>query len=127
MEVTIGSKKYECGRFGLTELADLQDWMQGRREDKIIARARKVYGDELPDKIFDEISKEITLDDLDGAIASDVRSISYLIFLTIKKVNDSVTFKEVSDGIPDLESAMKILDGISPKATKKKVKRKPRK
>ena len=126
MQVKLGQKKYDCNGFGLTELADLQDWMQERRENKIIARAKKVYGDNLPDKIFDEISKEVSIDDLEDAISSDVKSIGYLIYLTIKKTNPSITEQEVFDNIGDMKEAMKVLDVISPKTPKKKRKQSQR-
>jgi hypothetical protein len=120
MEVKIGSKTYECDRFGLIELADLQDWMQERKEDRILARARKAYPDELPIRIYDDMSKEITLDELEDAIASDIRSIGYLIFLTVKKGHADVTFDEICKNIGDIEAAVKILGDISPKAAPKK-------
>ena len=124
MQVKLGQKMYDCNGFGLTELADLQDWMQERRENKIIARAKKVYGDKLPDRIFDEISKEVSIDDLEDAISSDVKSIGYLIYLTIKKANPSITEQEVFDNIGGLDDAMKALDAISPKTPQKKTKAK---
>jgi hypothetical protein len=120
MQVKLGAKTYDCEGFGLTELADLQDWIQERRENKIIARAKKVYGDDLPDRIFDEISKEVSIDDLEDAISSDVKSIGYLIYLTVKKGNPNVTEKEVFENIGGLDDAMKALDAISPKTPVKK-------
>ena len=120
MEVQIGSKKYECGKYGTSELADLQDWLKERQEDKIIARARKVYGENLPDKIYADLSKEITLDELGDAITSDLRSINRLIFLTVKKTNASITELEVNDGICGVEDAITILAALSPSGTSKK-------
>jgi hypothetical protein len=127
MEVKIGEKVYNCDRFGLTELADLQDWMQERKEDRIIARAKKIYPDGLPDKIFDEINQEITIDVLEESLVSDIRAIGYLIFLTIKKTHQSVTFEEISQGIGDMSGALKALDSISPAAPAKKTQKKTRK
>ena len=120
MEVKIGSKNYECSKYGTSELADLQDWLKERQEDKIIARAHKVYGDNLPDRIYDDLSKEITLDDLGDAITTDLKSINYLIFLTVKKTNVGITIADVNNGIGGVDEAVKMLASLSPSGKTKK-------
>ena len=126
MEVRTAGKVYQCGKYGLNELADLQDWMQDRREEKIIKRARKIYGDNLPDKIYDEISKEVTLDDIGDAITSDLRAIGRLIFITLVKTYPDITYEQVQSGIDGVEEAVKILGDMSPasKPSKTKAKKK---
>lgn len=122
MKVKIGTKSYECGKYGTSELADLQDWLKERQEDRVIKRARKIYGDDLPDRIYDEISKEITFDDLEDAITSDLRSIEYLIYLTVHKSHPDVTEKEISEGLSGIENAIQIVADLSPAAKKKPAK-----
>ena len=128
MKVTIGSKTYECEKFGLTEFADLQDWMQERREDRIAKRAQKLYGDDPPNIVFTELNKEITIDIIEEALESDIRAIGYLIFLTVHKTNPSVTFDEIMNELGDMDGAIKAMACFTPKAVpkKKKTKRKKR-
>ena len=124
-QVKIGGKTYECEKYGLPELADLQDWLKERQEDKIIARAKKVWGDNLPDRVYDDLNKNITLDDLADAITSDLKSIGYLIYLSVKKTNPNVTYDDISAGLAGIDSAIKILSDLSPSDNKKK-QRKPK-
>ena len=124
MKVLIGSKNYECAKYGLLELAELQDWLKDRQEAKIIKRAKMVYGDKLPDRIYDDLNKEITIDDLGDAITSDLQSVGYLIFLTVKRSNPNIEYDEVANGLGGMEQALKILGDLSP--VDKTGKKKPR-
>lgn len=126
MKVRIGSKTYECEKFGPSEFADLIEWLQERREDRIIKRAHKVYGDELPDKIFDEINKELGIDDMEDAIAADINAMCYLIYLAIRKTHPDITEENIKENVSTFDEASDVIGQLSPKtvAKKKKVRKK---
>lgn len=115
MEVRIGTKTYECDRFGIIELADLQDWLQERQEEKIVRKAKMVFGDKLPMEVYTDLKKEIGLNELVECIESDLRAMGYLIWLTVKKNNLSVTLKDVCNEIGDIEDAVRIFTELSPR------------
>lgn len=114
MKVRIGTKTYECDRFGIIELADLQDWMQERNEVKIIRKAKLVFGDKLPTEVYQDLKKEIGLNEIVEGIESDLRAMGYLIWLTIKKGNPGVALDEVCGNIGDVGDAIRIFNEIAP-------------
>ena len=69
-QVTIGGKNYECEKFGVVELADTLEWMQERHEDKIVKRARKIYSDEFPLRVYEDLQKKVTETDLQALEAA---------------------------------------------------------
>lgn len=117
MKVKIGTMTYECDRFGIIELADLQDWLQERQEEKIIRKAKKVFGGNLPMEVYVDLKKEIGLNEIVECIESDLRAMGYLIWLTIKKNNPGVTMENVCSGIGDIEDAIRIFTELSPTDT----------
>jgi hypothetical protein len=120
MEVKIGSKTYQCEKYGITELADLQDYLQEINEDKIIKKARKVYGDNLPDQVYEDLKKEISVTELTAAIQTNIRAMAYLIFLTIRKSNPNIEFEKVMEGLGDIDTATDIFLKLSPDAADEK-------
>ncbi len=123
MEIRIGTKNYECEQFGIMNLADTLDWMQGRHEQKIIAKAHLVYGDDLPDRVYDDLKKEVSID----AIKTDIRAMVYLIWLAVKNKTPGVSFEQIQADIGGVTETTSIFDSLSPDDTEPKKKVTPTK
>ena len=113
MEIRIGTKKYECEQFGIIDLADTLDWMQDRHQKKIIEKARLVYGDKLPDKVFEDLKEEVSID----SITSDIRAMAYLIWLAVKKKTTAVTFEQIQGDLGGIDETTSIFTSLSPDDT----------
>lgn len=123
-EVKLGGKTYKIGKLTIGDFADFEEYVRAQREDKIIATAKKLYGDNIPQAVFDKALAPPTDAEIEAQQGS-ISGIGFLLWRAIVKYNPNMTQEETSAmiGLDDLPALTK---AIMPTAAKKnKAKAKP--
>ncbi len=117
-EVELGGKKYKIGKLTIGDFADFEEHVRQMREDKTVAMAKKLYGDDIPQAVFDRALAPPTDAEIDAQQGS-IAGIGFLLWCAMKKFNPDRTQANVLamiglDDLPILTKAM------MPSASKKK-------
>ena len=117
-EVVLDGKTYKIGKLTIGDFADSEENVRAQREAKIIETAKKLYGDNIPQSVFDKAFAPPTDVEIKAQQGS-VSGISFLLWRALTKYHPDMTQKEVSDmiGLDDLPD---LIEKIMPSAAKKK-------
>ncbi len=122
-EVELDGKKYKIGKLTIGDFADFEEHVRAQREDKIIATAKRLYGDNIPQTVFDKALAPPTDAELEAQQGS-VSGIGFLLWCALKKYHPDMTQEETSAmiGLDDLPALTKAMMPTAAKKNKAKVK-----
>lgn len=116
-DIELGGKMYKIGKLTMGDFADFEEQVHRQREDKIITMAKKLYGDNIPQSVFDKALAPPTDAELETQQGS-IAGISFLLWCALKKFHPDITQKETSELI-NLDDLPALTKAIMPTAAKK--------
>ncbi len=117
-EIDLQGKTYKIGKLTIGDFADFEEYVRTLREDKTVAMAKKLYGDNIPQSIFDRALAPPSDAEIEASQGS-VTGISFLLWCAMRKFRDC-TRSEVAgmvglDDLPKLTKAMMPIDSSKKK------------
>jgi len=129
----------DVGRLKLLGVGDIVEHQRHKKElrkKEIIENAKDLYGDNIPDSIFDYLERQLKLiPKVETAETLSPEDIQYLVWLSLRKNDPDVTLKQAGDWL-NLDELDLYVSKIFPapetlpektKKSKKKVAKKTRK
>ncbi len=109
-EIELQGKTYKIGKLTIGDFADFEEYVRTLREDKTVAMAKKLYGDNIPQSIFDRALAPPSDSEIEASQGS-VSGISFLLWCAMRKFSPDCTQDEVAkmiglDDLPKLTKAM---------------------
>ena len=120
-EIELQNKKYKGKKLNIADFAAFEDFVQERRSKNLIAVAKEMYGDKIPESIYDKAVSPPTKDELELEQQS-LAGVTFLFWRTLKKCDESLTLEMVGEliSIGDVPKLTKliipdVLEGIGKK------------
>jgi len=109
-EIELQDKKHKGQKLNIADFAAFEDFVQERRGKKLIAVAKEMYGDKIPDSIYEKAVKPPTKEELESEQQS-LAGVTFLFYRTLKKCNDSLTLEQVGElvTLKDVPELMKLI------------------
>ena len=124
-EIEIQGKKYKAGILTLGDWAEFEQYAQKLHRRKIIDTAKELYGNEIPDIVFDKATKTLTEAEI-NSYQESIEGITFLLWKALVKYNPNMTAKEISEMVT-LVNMGKLFNSVTGQsnAGQKKRKRQP--
>ncbi len=123
-EIVLQDKKYRGKKLNISDFAAFEDFVRDRRGKRLIKTAKELYGDKIPDSIFEKAIKLPSPDELELEQQS-LAGVSFLFFRSLKKCDDAITMEDISelitlDNVPELMALVvpDVLEDIKKKKSK---------
>lgn len=95
-EIEIQGKKYKAGILTLGDWAEFERYAQKLHRTKIIDTAKELYGDEMPDNVFEKATAALTEAETEEYQGS-IEGVTFLLWKSLAKFNPNFSQKEVAD------------------------------
>ena len=115
--VTLNGKKVALFKLSLGDIADLDQRLQSDYEQDRIAKAHRIYGDELPDNVKADLMRDLTDSELD-ALRGTPKGARYMLWRALTCGFPGITEEHAANVIPTDDMEM-VMNAISPKDKKK--------
>lgn len=131
-EIKLNGQPYRVGVLNIGDLSDFAWYLKDKRKTSIIESAKQLYGDNIPDMVFDkllQLDKTDMLEEIqteDGMSALSLNEATFLLWKGLIKFNPAMLHSEVEKLIT-IDQAETALSAVLPKELKKKKRTKVKK
>jgi len=123
-EIVLQGKTYRGKKLNIADFAAFEDFVQHRRGKKLVAVAKEMYGDKIPDSVYEKAIRPPTKEELEAEQQS-LAGVTFLFHRTLKKCDDSLTLEQVGElvELKDVPELMKLIipDVLADVLKKKKI------
>ena len=95
-EIELQDKTYKGKKLNMADFAAFEDFVQERRGKKLIAVAKEMYGDKIPESIYEKAVSPPTTKELESEQQS-LAGVTFLFWRTLRKCNESLTLEMVGE------------------------------
>ena len=127
-EIVLQGKTYRGKKLNISDFAAFEDFVRERRGRRLIVTAKELYGDKIPDSVYEKVTKLPSPEELETEQQS-LAGVTFLAFRALRKCDDKIILEMVSELI-SLEDVPTLMSLITPDVledVKKKKAKKPKK
>lgn len=109
-EIELQDKKYKGKKLNIADFAAFEDFVQDRRGKKLIAVAKEMYSDKIPESIYEKAVSPPTEKELESEQQS-LAGVTFLFWRTLRKCDESLTLEKVGEliSIGDVPKLTKLI------------------
>ena len=109
-EITLAGHKYKIEKLTLGDWADFEQYAKDKHKANIIATAKEMYGDDIPEIVFDKATRPITEEELEEHKGT-VSGITFLLYKALVKRDPDITIAKVAN-IVTLDDVAAVTEAI---------------
>ena len=111
-ELEIAGKRYKAGKLTIEDMAAFTQHIADLRKDKIVKYAKEIYGDKMPEHVWESAVRPPTKAEIDE-YQNSVIGFRFLLWRALSKYNPNMTLEEVGSNIviSDIERITNCLVG----------------
>ena len=117
IQIAIDGEEYTAKKLTLGDFSELEKYLADKEQKRAIKVAKELYGDNMPDDIYDRIIKA-TRFDLEEVIET-TDGLTFLLYRALSGYNEELTFEEAAE-LLSLSNAKDIIEQLMPELLKKK-------
>lgn len=95
-DITLAGRAYKIEKLTLGDWADFEQYAKDKHKANIIATAKEVYGDDIPDNVFEKATKPITEDELEEHQGT-ISGITFLLYKALVKRDPDITIAKIAN------------------------------
>ena len=91
-EIELKDKVYKYGEITLADLADMQRQLNKQHRENVLAVAKEIYQDKIPDHVYQDALRAVPLSEIE----ENMEAMAFIIWKAFQKFNPSLTKDEVT-------------------------------
>lgn len=95
-DITLAGRAYKVEKLTLGDWADFEQYARDKHRANIIATAKEIYGDDIPDNVFEKATKPITEDELEE-YQGTISGITFLLYKALVKRDPDITIAKIAN------------------------------
>lgn len=95
-EITLKGHLYKLEKLTLGDWAEFERIAKKKHRENVLSCGREVYGDELPDEVFQTMIRPLTEDELEQ-YQSSIEGITFLLWKSLVKRKKDITLEQAAD------------------------------